>query len=151
MTVKAWIVIGVELLLSAMVIYILIGEVNKQSDRADKATYLAQQKQETINDLQARQKDVAALDEKYIGELADAKATIEKLHDDVTNGTKRLQLNATCKRTGKAAGTSSMDDGASARPTDAAQRDYFILRDRIEISNKQITGLQEYVRTQCIR
>ncbi|ORJ47583.1 hypothetical protein B2M27_25385 [Kluyvera intermedia] len=37
----------------------------------------------------------------------------------------------------------------SARLTDAAERDYFILRERIETVTKQLTGLQQYVREQC--
>ncbi|MFS7251265.1 lysis protein [Rahnella rivi] len=149
MTMRAWIIVGVELLLSAMLVYILLGEVNKQSARADKAASLAQQRQDTINDMQVRQRDVAALDAKYTGELADAKANIEKLHDDVAAGRKRLQLNATCPHTDKSPGTTSLDDGSSARLTDAAQRDYFTLRGRIETINKQLTGLQQYVRDQC--
>ncbi|QUT14086.1 lysis protein [Rahnella inusitata] len=149
MTVKAWIVVGVELLLSAMLVYILLGEVNKQSARADKAASLAQQRQDTINDMQVRQRDVAALDAKFTGELADAKFTIEKLHDDVAAGRKRLQLNARCPSSDKTPGTPGVDDAGTARLTDAAQRDYFTLRERIEISNKQLNGLQQYIREQC--
>jgi len=151
MTIKAWIIVGVELLLSATLVYILLGEVSKESARADEALSLAQQRQDTINDMQVRQRDVAALDAKYTGELADAKATIEKLRDDVIAGRKRLQLNARCPSTDKTTGATSVDDGTSARLTDAAQRDYFTLRDRIDISGKQITGLQEFIETQCLR
>ncbi|MBU9832534.1 lysis protein [Rahnella sp. FC061912-K] len=150
MTLKAWIVVGVELLLSAMLVYILLGEVNKQSARANKAASLAQQRQDTINDMQVRQRDVAALDAKYTGELADAKANIEKLHDDVAAGRKRLQLNATCPHTDKSPVTTSLDDGTGARLTDTAQRDYFTLRGRIETSRKMIAGLQQYIREQCL-
>lgn len=149
MTAKAWVIIGVELILSAMLVYILLGEVSKQSARADTASSLAQQRQDTIDDMQVRQRDVAALDAKYTGELADAKANIEKLHDDVAAGRKRLQINARCPSTDKASSTTSMDDGTSARLTDAAQRDYFTLRGRIETINKQLSGLQQYIREQC--
>ena len=148
---KAWVVVGVELLLSAMLVYILLGEVSKQSARADKAASLAQERQETIDDMQVRQRDVAALDAKYTGELADAKANIEKLHDDVAVGRKRLQLHATCPHTDKSPSTTSLDDGTRARLTDAAQRDYFTLRAGIETSRKQIEGLQDYVRDVCLK
>lgn len=150
MTVKAWIVVSVELLLSAILVYILLGEVSKQRARADKASSLAQQRQDTINDMQVRQRDIAALDAKYTGELADAKATIEKLRDDVAYGRKRLQLNAKCPSTDKTTGATGVDDGTSARLTNAAQRDYFTLRERIDISSTQIVGLQEYIITQCL-
>ncbi|ASN68759.1 hypothetical protein 7F4_11 [uncultured Caudovirales phage] len=105
---------------------------------------------DTINDMQTRQRDVAALDEKYTKELANAKATIDQLHDDVVTGKRRLQLNATCAKQ-SASGTASMDDAASARLTDTAQRDYFTLRERIEIAGKQIAGLQQYIYEQCLK
>ncbi len=38
-----------------------------------------------------------------------------------------------------------------ARLTDAAERDYFTLRERIETITKQLTGLQAYVREQCLK
>lgn len=101
-----------------------------------------------ITDMQTRQRDVAALDEKYTKELASAKATIDQLHDDVATGKRRLQLSATCAKQ-SATGTPGLDDAASARLTDSAQRDYFTLRERIEVAGKQIAGLQQYVREQC--
>lgn len=103
----------------------------------------------TITDMQTRQRDVAALDAKYTQELADAQENINQLEHDVAAGKRRLQLNATCKN--NATGTAGMDDVASARLTDSAERDYFTLRQRIETVTKQLTGLQEYVRSQCLR
>lgn len=44
-----------------------------------------------------------------------------------------------------------MDDAASARLTDAAQRDYFTLRERIEVAGKQIAGLQDYIKAQYLK
>lgn len=102
-----------------------------------------------IADMTTRQRDVAALDGKYTQELADAQENINQLERDVANGRKRLQLNATCK--GKSSGATGMDDVASARLTDSAERDYFTIRQRIETVTKQLTGLQEYVRTQCLK
>ncbi|KZQ38539.1 hypothetical protein A3464_18860 [Enterobacter genomosp. O] len=114
--------------------------------QADKELKLATQ---TITDMQTRQRDVASLDTKYTQELADAQETINQLERDVATGKRRLQLNATCKR--NSTGTSGMDDATSPRLTDSAERDYFTLRQRIETVTKQLTGLQEYVRTQCLR
>lgn len=114
--------------------------------QADKDLKLATQ---TISDMQIRQRDVASLDAKYTQELADAQETINQLEHDVATGKRRLQLNATCKS--NSTGTSGMDDASSPRLTDSAERDYFTLRQRIETVTKQLTGLQEYVRTQCLR
>lgn len=114
--------------------------------QADKDLKLATQ---TITDMQARQRDVATLDAKYTQELADAQETINQLERDVATGKRRLQLNATCK--GNTTGSSGMDDATSPRLADSAERDYFTLRQRIETVTKQLTGLQEYVRKQCLR
>lgn len=114
--------------------------------QADKDLKLATQ---TITDMQTRQRDVATLDAKYTQELADAQETINQLERDVATGKRRLQLNATCK--GNTTGTSGMDDATSPRLTDSAERDYFTLRQRIETVTKQLTGLQEYVRLQCLK
>ncbi|WP_105667792.1 lysis protein [Cronobacter dublinensis] len=103
-----------------------------------------------ISDMQRRQRDVAALDEKYSGELADAQGKIDQLERDVAAGNKRLRLNATCEKNG-ATGATGLDDGTGPRLTDAAQRDYFTLRERIETVTSQLNGLQEYVREQCLK
>ncbi|WP_368301308.1 lysis protein [Kluyvera sichuanensis] len=121
-------------------------EYKRQRDEKAQALNLANS---TITDMQTRQRDVAALDAKYTGELHDAKATINQLERDVATGKRRLQLNAKCPENGTPS-TSSMDDAASPRLTDSAQRDYFTLRERIENVTKQLTGLQEFVRTQCL-
>ncbi|MDV5140850.1 lysis protein [Chimaeribacter arupi] len=104
----------------------------------------------TITDMQTRQRDVAVLDAKYTKELADAKATIDQLHDDIATGKRRLLLKATCSNQSSSS-TSGLDDAASPRLTDAAERDYFTLRSRIEIVTKQLTGLQAFVREQCFK
>ncbi|ELY5886619.1 lysis protein [Cronobacter sakazakii] len=101
-----------------------------------------------IDDMQRRQRDVAALDAKYTKDLADAQKNIAQLERDVAVGRKRLQLNATCTANG-APGTTRVDDGAGPRLTDAAERDYWRLRSRIETITKQLTGLQKYVLKQC--
>jgi len=149
MTSKAWLIIGIELILSLLVIHLLLGQVLDEKKRADDAEQNLKLANATINDMQVRQRDVAALDAKYTGELQDAKATIDQLERGVATGKRRLQLNARCATNG-ATGTTSLDDGTGPRLTDAAERDYFTLRERIETATKQLTGLQEYVRTQCL-
>ena len=116
----------------------------------DEATHSLKLANDTIDDMKVRQRDVAALDAKYTGELADAKATIDQLERDVATGKRRLQLNARCTAKG-AAGTSSVGDASSPRPTDSAERDYFTLRKRIATVTKQVSYLQDYIKEQCLR
>ncbi|WP_041456915.1 lysis protein [Pantoea vagans] len=105
---------------------------------------------DTIINLQMRQRDVAALDAKYTKELAEAKAGLDSLQQCVSSGKCRLHLNATCPR-GEATVTAGLDVAASPGLTDAAQRNYFILRERISLAGKQIEGLQQYIKEQCLR
>ena len=116
----------------------------------DKATEQLTLANGTIKDMQTRQRDVAALDAKYTGELADAKATIDQLERDVASGKRRLQLNARCPANG-AASTGGMGDASTPRLTDSAERDYFTLRERISIAIGQVNYLQQYIREQCLK
>lgn len=121
-------------------------EYKKQRDEKVLALGLANA---TISDMTTRQRDVAALDVKYTKELADAQKNISDLHGDVESGRKQLHVAATCNNVRKAATATGVDDATSVRLTDSSQRDYFTLRERIEIVTKQLTGLQVYVREQC--
>ncbi|TCW43549.1 prophage endopeptidase [Phytobacter diazotrophicus] len=119
----------------------------EQRDRATSALTLAN---ETISDMQVRQRDVATLDAKYTGELADAKKQLEDLQRCVSTGKCGLRVNAKCPANGTASAP-GVDDATGPRLTDAAERDYFTLRERIETITKQLTGLQAYVREQCLK
>ncbi|HHO4002530.1 TPA: lysis protein [Escherichia coli] len=118
-------------------------------DQRDKATKSLRLANATIKDMQTRQRDVAALDAKYTGELADAKETIERLHSDVIAGRKRLQVAATCAKS--TTGASSMGDGESPRLTADAELNYYRLRSGIDRITAQVNYLQEYIRTQCLK
>ncbi|MDI3197121.1 lysis protein [Serratia ureilytica] len=92
------------------------------------------------------QRAVAAIDEHRTQELNDAKNQIDVLQRAVDAGNLRLQLAATCPTTGAA----GVADASGPRLTDAAERDYFRLRERIETARSQIAGLQDYIRNVCL-
>lgn len=119
-------------------------------DQRDKATEQLNIANDTIDDMKVRQRDVAALDAKYTKDLADAKAENDRLRADVVAGKRRLQIAATCSKDGTP-GTSGVVDGSSPRLTADAELNYWRLRDGIATVTKQLTGLQEYVRTQCLK
>lgn len=120
-----------------------------EQERADKAEAIAKQRLDTINDMQVRQRDVAALDAKYTGELADERAENEKLRADIATGKRKLRLNATCPKS-DATGTGSLGDGEGPRLTTDAEINYFRLRDGIATITKQVSYLQDYIRQQCL-
>ena len=76
-------------------------------------------------DMQMRQRDAAALDAKYTKELADAKAEKWCLRDDVAAGRRRLHIKAARQSVREATTASGVDNAASPRLADTAERDYF--------------------------
>ena len=82
--------------------------------------------------MQMRQRDVAALDAKYTKELADAKAENDALRDDVAAGRRQLHIKAVCQSVREATTASGVDNAASPRLADTAERDYFTLREKPE-------------------
>jgi prophage endopeptidase len=102
---------------------------------------------------QHQQRQVAALDKQHTEELAYAKITIEDLRHAVAAGSKRLQVNAHCPASDRNGDSSppSVVDVASPRLTDAAKRHYFALRQRIATTDKQIAGLQDYIKWVCLK
>ncbi|KPU04672.1 hypothetical protein AN697_12035 [Enterobacter cloacae subsp. cloacae] len=56
------------------------------------------------------------------------------------------------RTTGKGTtGAGGVGDASGPRLTDSAERDYFTLRERINTINGQVSYLQDYVRTQCLK
>ena len=101
-----------------------------------------------ITDMQMRQRDVAALDAKYTEELADAKAENDALRDDVAAGGRRRLHIKVCQSMREATTASGVDNAASPRLADTAERDYFTLR-RLITMQKQLEGTQKYINEQC--
>ncbi|END1387293.1 lysis protein [Shigella boydii] len=104
-----------------------------------------------ITDMQIRQRDVAALDAKYLKELADAKAENDALRDDVAAGRRRLHIKAVCQSVREATTASGVDNATSPRLADTAERDYFTLRERLVMMQAQLEGAQQYITEQCLK
>ncbi|EOF6138219.1 lysis protein, partial [Salmonella enterica] len=101
------------------------GNAVKYKSQRDTATHSLKLANATIDDMQTRQRDVAALDAKYTQEIADAKAESEKLRADLASGRRRLQLHAVCMpATAGNTATTGATDAAAARLTPDAERDY---------------------------
>ncbi|MFP4948751.1 lysis protein [Providencia hangzhouensis] len=100
-------------------------------------------------DYQERVQSLHKLDTKHTQELANAKIEIDKLRIAAERNPDRVYIKASCK---KAEGTTapSLDDAITARPTDTAIQNYWLLRERIAESEQMIKGLQDYIRTECL-
>ena len=120
-------------------------------DQRDKVTKSVRMANDTIKDMQTRQRDVAALDAKYTKELSDAKKTINDLRRDVDSGAKRLSIAATCPGVSKATSATGVDDAGTPELTPDARRNYFDHRDGIATADKMIRGMQDYIKEQCLK
>ena len=110
----------------------------------------ALEEQKDINiDYQARIERLNQLDTRHTQELVNAKNEISRLRDISERNPERVYIKAECPKS-TSNSTTSMDDATTARPTDTAIRNYWLLRERISQSEQIIKGLQDYVRQECV-
>ena len=111
----------------------------------------ALEEQKDINiDYQARIERLNQLDTRHTQELVNAKNEISRLRDISERNPDRVYIKAECPES-TTTSTASMDDATTARPTDTAIRNYWLLRERIAESEQMIKGLQNYLRAECIK
>ncbi|WP_265693323.1 lysis protein [Providencia rustigianii] len=101
-------------------------------------------------DYEKRINSLHELDTKHTMELTNAKAEINKLRIAAERNPDRVYIRASCPK-GEINSTSSVDDGTAARPTDSAVRNYWLLRNRIAELTRMVLGLQDYIRTECLK
>ncbi|HIE0479250.1 TPA: lysis protein [Proteus mirabilis] len=89
------------------------------------------------------------LDSDHQQELSNAKKEIDQLRDISERNPERVYIKAECPKV-SATSTSGLANATTARPTDTAIRNYWLLRERIAQSEQIIKGLQDYVRQECI-
>ncbi|WP_432206880.1 lysis protein [Providencia rettgeri] len=124
-----------------------IGELNTKNA----ALLVELTEQVKINEAyQERIQSLHKLDTKHIQELANAKSEIDKLRIAAERNPERVYIKASCKKP-KSITATGLDDAITARPTDSAIRNYWLLRQRIAESKQMILGLQDYIRTECLR
>ncbi|HGN2299209.1 TPA: lysis protein, partial [Proteus mirabilis] len=116
----------------------------------NKKLAVALEEQKSINtDYQARIMRLNQLDIQYTQELANAKNEISHLRDISERHPERVYIKAECPKV-KTTPYTSLAYATTARPTDTAIRNYWLLRERIAESEQMIKGLQDYIRTECV-
>ncbi|WP_241098227.1 MULTISPECIES: lysis protein [Providencia] len=101
-------------------------------------------------DYEKRINSLHELDTKHTTELTNAKAKIDQLRIDVSNGTKRLRVKAECPKPENSS-TTSMDVSRSATLARDAEQDYFDLLKQLETLEKQYLGLRDWYFAECKR
>lgn len=121
-------------------------------EQRDKATEKLSLANNTITDMQTRQRDVAALDAKYTKELADAKAENDALQRKLDNGG-RVLVKGKCPVSAatQTAGSASMGDDATVELSAVAGRNVLGIRSGILSDQTALRVLQGYIRTQCLK
>ncbi|MCC8364994.1 lysis protein [Xenorhabdus sp. PB61.4] len=105
--------------------------------------------QEAINTKQQESLQILhEQDTKRLQELTHAKAEIDRLHAVSLAHPERMYIKAECP-VPQTTAPAGVVNATGARPTDAAVRNYWLLRERIATSAQMIQGLQAYIQTQC--
>ena len=105
----------------------------------------------TIQQMKDRNAELSKLDKRYNDEIKAIRSDIADLRAGIDSGAIRLHVNAIPVRVSDATGTASSIDGAACRLTPDAESAYLSLREQLKEKDAKITGLQDYIKTQCIR
>lgn len=105
----------------------------------------------TIQQMKERNAELSKLDKRYHDEIKAIRSDIADLRTGIDSGTIRLHVNAIPVRVSDSTGTASRIDGAACRLTPDAESAYLSLREQLKEKDARITGLQDYIKTQCLR
>ncbi|EBX1212489.1 lysis protein, partial [Salmonella enterica subsp. enterica serovar Newport] len=105
---------------------------------------------ETITDMQTRQRDVAALDARYTKELADAQTKNADLQRRLAAGGRvRVEGRCTVPTQTETASTSRVGNAATVELSPVAGQNVLGIRSGIISDQAKLRYLQQYVREQC--
>ena len=126
------------------------GNAVKYKDQRDTATHSLKLANETIDDMEVRLRDNAALDAKFTKELADAKAENDALQRRLDAGGRVLvKGRCTVPATTTTTSPGSVGDAASVELSTDSGRNVLSIRAGIISDQAKLRYLQEYIRTQC--
>ncbi len=123
-------------------------KINTLAENNKKLTATLEEQKAINTDYQVRIERLNQLDTRHTQELVNAKNEISRLRDISERNPERMYIKAECPKS-TSNPTTSMGDATTARPTDTAIRNYWLLRERIAQSEQVILGLQDYINTEC--
>ncbi|EJJ4038748.1 lysis protein [Salmonella enterica] len=126
------------------------GNAVKYKDQRDTATHSLKLANETISDMQTRQRDVAALDAKYTKELADAQTRNTDLQRRLTAGGRvRVEGRCSVPTQTETASASRVGNAATVELPAVAGQNVLDIRAGIISDQAKLSYLQQYIREQC--
>lgn len=128
------------------------GNAITYKDQRNKATEQLSLANATIKDMQARQRDSAAMDAKYTKELIDAQAENDALKRKLDSGD-RVLVKGKCPvpSSTKSASTTGVGHDAAVELSDVAGRNVLAIRSGILSDQTKVRYLQQYIIEQCLR
>ncbi|EGU3667598.1 lysis protein [Salmonella enterica] len=126
------------------------GNAVKYKEQRDTATHNLKLANATIDDMQTRQRDVAALDARYTKELADEHAKNADLQRRLAAGGRvRVEGRCSVPTQTETASTSRVGNAATVELSPVAGQNVLNIRAGIISDQEKLKYLQEYIRTQC--
>ena len=124
-------------------------KINTLAENNKKLTATLEEQKAINTGYQVRIERLNQLDTRHTQELVNAKNEISRLRDISERNPKRVYIKAECPKS-EGVTTPSVANATTARPTDTAIRNYWLLRERIAESEQVILGLQDYIRMECV-
>ncbi|EJF2226865.1 lysis protein [Salmonella enterica] len=126
------------------------GNAVKYKSQRDTATHNLNLANEMIDDMQIRQRDVAALDARYTKELADAQTRNTDLQRRIAAGGRvRVKGRCTVPASATPASPGSVGDASTVELSTVAGQNVLDIRAGIISDQAKLRYLQQYVREQC--
>lgn len=113
------------------------------------AEKVARQRAETIEQIQLRQQEIAAIDTRLTEELRYEENENTLLRHQLATGARRLRIAERCPPDHGGTPTGSLGNGASAEVSGDTGQDILTLRQNILRDRKKLIYLQEYIRATC--
>ena len=123
--------------------------INTLTENNKELTTALEEQKDINTDYQVRIERLNQLDTRRTQELVNAKNEISHLRDISERHPERVYIKAECPKV-KTTPSTSLAYATTARPTDTAIRNYWLLRERIAHSEQMILGLQDYIRQECV-
>lgn len=123
--------------------------INTLTENNKELTTALEEQKDINTDYQVRIERLNQLDTRRTQELVNAKNEISHLRDISERHPERVYIKAECPKV-KTTPSTSLAYTTTARPTDTAIRNYWLLRERIAESEQMIKGLQDYIRVECV-
>ena len=123
--------------------------INTLTENNKELTTALEEQKDINTDYQVRIERLSQLDTRHTQELVNAKNEISHLRDISERHPERVYIKAECPKV-KTTPSTSLAYATTARPTDTAIRNYWLLRERIAESEQMIKGLQDYIKQECM-